>query len=351
LTDAAEGSSGAPLKKDSGGGQRKAAVVVGLVCVGVVAAVVAMNSGNLSVHSDVSEPTGLQAGVSTGPNRAPVIRSVTPATDRIEPFDMCEVVCDAVDDDGDPLTYTWTVSQGDLYGDGATIEWGSPAEEGLFKLTVVVDDGRGGSAETSASLRVKTNYAPQIASLSAVSGWIVPGASTYVSCAATDADGDDIAYEWVTTGGETFGQGRAIVWLAPAEAGSYWITVFARDAYGGESRRGVPISVTLSEPPTIGQFVIKGVDTDLVKQSESGWKIFRGRSCTIECVVVDGDGPFTYSWSANKGTLTADGAIARWDAFDGRGEAAIIVDVTDVHGSVASGIVSMTVETCTCAFK
>jgi len=352
LTNAAEKSHGeAQKKKESGGGQKKAAVVVGLVAVGVVAAVVAMNSGSLSVHSDVSEPTGLQTEATPGPNRIPVIRSVTPATDRIAPFDICEVACDAVDEDGDPLTYTWTVSQGDIYGEGATIEWGSPAEEGLFRLTVAVDDGRGGSAEFSTSLRVKTNYAPQIASLSAFSDWIIPGASTYVSCAASDADDDEIAYEWVTTGGEMFGQGRSIVWMAPPETGSYWITVFARDAYGGEARRGIPISVSQTEPPTIGKFVVKGVDTDLLRQTDSGWKIFRGRSCSIECVVVDGDGPFTYSWSASKGTLTADGAVARWDAFDGRGDASIVVDVTDIHGNVASGIVSMAVETCTCSFK
>jgi hypothetical protein len=353
LTDRAERPRGTNDRKpESGGSQRKAAVVVGLVCIGVVAAVVAMNSGVLSVHSEVSDPvTGSPAGVTAGPNRPPVILSVTPATDRIAPFDICEVVCEASDDDGDPLTYAWSVSQGDIYGEGATIEWGSPAEEGLYQLSVTVDDGRGGSAEFSASLRVKTNYAPQVSSLSASSDWIIPGASTYVACTAADADGDDIAYEWVTTGGETFGQGRSIVWVAPSEPGSYWITVFARDAYAGEARRGIPISVSQSEPPTISKFVVKGVDTDLVRQTDSGWKIFRGRSCSIECVVASGDGPFTFSWHADKGTLTPDGAITRWDAFDGRGEAAIVVDVTDIHGNVSSGIVSMAVETCTCSFK
>jgi hypothetical protein len=338
-------------KNESGGSQRKAAVIVGLVCVGVVAAVVAMNADRLSVHSDVSDPVGLQTETTSGPNRAPVIVSLTPATDRISPYDMCKVICEAVDDDGDVLTYTWVASEGDVFGQGATIEWGAPTSEGLFRLSVTVDDGRGGVAESSTSLRVKTNYAPEIASLSAFSDWIIPGASTYVSCAASDADGDEISYEWVTTGGETFGQGRSIVWAAPTAQSSYWITVYVRDAYGGEARRGIPISVTLSEPPTIGKFVVKGVDTDLLKQSEYGWKIFRGHSCTIECVVVDGDGPFTYRWTADKGTLTPDGATARWDAFDGRGSAAIVVDVTDIHGNIASGIVSMSVETCTCAFK
>jgi len=126
--------------------------------------------------------------------------------------------------------------------------------------------------------------------------------------------------------------------------------VYARDAYGGESRRGIPISVALSEPPKIGKFVVVGVDTDLLKPSEYGWKIFRGRSCSIECVVADGDGPFTYSWSAELGTLVTDGAVATWNAPTNRVTASILVDVTDVHGNTASGIVSISVETCTCSF-
>ena len=337
--------------KRRGGTPRRAAVVVSLICIGVVAAVVVMNGNRLSVHSDVSEPPSLQSAPTSNVNTPPVIQAVTPATDRIAPFDLCTVVCDAVDVDGDPLTYTWVTNQGDIFGEGASIEWGAPTNEGLFTLSVTVDDGRGGTAERSTSLRVKTNYAPAISSLSAFSDWIIPGASTYISCAARDADDDEIAYEWAATSGEMFGQGHSIVWLAPTEPGSYWVTVYARDAYGGESRRGIPISVAPSEPPTIGKFVLKGIDTDLLRQTEDGWKIFRGNSCSIECVVADGDGPFTYHWSADGGTLTSNGPVARWDAFNNRGSAAIVVDVTDIHGNVASGIVSMSVETCTCAFK
>jgi len=351
LANAVRESRKEPEKKNqSGGAQRKAAVIVGLVCVGVVVAVIAMNSDRLSVHSDVSDPVGVRTETTSGPNRAPAIVSLTPAIDRILPFDICEVVCEAVDEDGDALTYTWVASQGEIYGEGATVEWGSPDTEGLYNLSVTVDDGRGGIAESSTSLRVKTNYAPEIASLTAFSDWIIPGSITYVSCSATDADGDEIAYEWVITGGETFGQGRSVVWVSPTQPGSYWLTVYARDAYGGESRRGIPISVALSEPPKIGKFVVVGVDTDLLKPSEYGWKIFRGRSCSIECVVADGDGPFTYSWSAELGTLVTDGAVATWNAPTNRVTASILVDVTDVHGNTASGIVSISVETCTCSF-
>lgn len=79
-----------------------------------------------------------------------------------------------MDDDGDALIRTWVASQGDILGKGSTIEWGAPNAEGLFSLSVTVDDGRGGVAELSTSLRVKANYAPEIASLSAASDWVAP---------------------------------------------------------------------------------------------------------------------------------------------------------------------------------
>lgn len=353
LTSVAQEPRKEPQKKasSSGGGKGKALLVVGLVCVGVIAAVVGMNYDRLFAQSEVAEPTGQPVETTPAANTVPVILGVTAATDRIEPSDVSQVSCETVDADGDVLAYTWVASRGDIVGEGATVEWTAPDTEGLYSLSVTVDDGRGGIAEFSTSLRVKANYAPEIVSLSSYSDWAMPGTSTFVSCTATDVDGDKITYEWSATAGEVFGQGNAIVWVAPAELGAYSVKVLARDAYGGESSREIPISVTPGTAPTLGDFVVKGIGTDLIKYFEGAWSIFRGRSCSIECVVTEGEGPYTYAWSAAKGTLTADGAVASWDAIDGKEEVTITVDVTDVRGNTTRGTVLMSVQTCTCHFK
>ncbi len=241
-------------------------------------------------------------------------------------------------------------SQGDVFGDGATIEWGAPGTEGLFRLSVTVDDGGGGTAEYSTTLRVKENYAPEFVSVPAFTEGIRPGESAYISCSAQDADGDVVTYEWDATHGELFGEDSSVVWLAPAEPGSYLVTVFARDTYGGESRRDVLINVTPAASPRLGRFVVKAIDHDMLQFEADVWEIFRGRSCSVKCMVVEGDEPFTYAWTVDQGTLTADGATARWDAPEERGPATISVDVTDMHGNTTTGIVLMYVETCTCAF-
>jgi len=339
--------------KSQQGSKKKATIIVALACVAVVVAILVLNGGGLAVHSDVTEPSveeEEQEEEAPAPNHNPVIISLTPATDRISPFDLCVVECEAIDEDGDPLTYTWTSAQGDVYGEGASIEWGAPDDEGLFRLSVAVDDGRGGIADFSTSLRVKVNYAPEILSMTSMVDWVVPGESCYISCVAEDDDGDEISYEWTANGGEFVGQGRAVLWVAPETPESYWITVWARDTYGGEARHALPISVTFAEPAHLGEFVLTPNDTDMLKRKDDGWLIFRGRSCTIECVVEEGDGPFTYEWSADEGVLKPDGATAIWDAPEGRVTATIVVAVTDTHGNEASGSVRIEVATCTCSF-
>lgn len=54
----------------------------------------------------------------------------------------------ASDPDGDPLTYTWTASEGSISGSGLTATWTRVAEGGQVQpgtVTVTVSDGRGGS--------------------------------------------------------------------------------------------------------------------------------------------------------------------------------------------------------------
>ena len=326
-------------------------IAVGIVAVVVLVAVVATNFGGLSAQSSPSGPTGQDAEVPAGPNTAPAIISLTPATDRIAPVDVCDIVCEAGDVDGDNLTYTWTADQGEVYGEGRSVKWGAPDAEGLFRVSVVVDDGRGGTAEESISLRVKNNYAPEIQSLSASPEWAEPGASTHISCAATDADGDEIAYEWKASLGELSGQGDSVSWLAPDKPGSYVVTVYARDAYGGESQRNILINVSPADAPKLGTFLVEPIDHDMLKFESEVWDIFIGRSCSVECVVVEAEEPLTYTWSVDVGTLTSDGSnIAIWEAPEVRGPATITLEVTDVNGNTATGILLMYAEDCTCAF-
>ncbi len=261
---------------DSRGRRRAYVTVILLVLMAGAVAILASAEGDrLSDQSGVDAPEQDETGVASNPESGPpVILSLTAATDRIPPWDVCEIVCEAFDQGGDELTYTWSASAGDIYGEGPRIEWGSPMSEGLYRISVVVENAHGNRAERSMSVRVKANTAPQITSIASDADWLFPGGSTLVWCEAVDVDGDEITYDWSASRGELFGQGASVIWLAPEEIGSYWITVTARDAYGGEEQRALPISVTPVEPPGIVAMVVEPIDTRLIKAHSDSWTIF-----------------------------------------------------------------------------
>jgi len=340
------------MTKVKGNRRRNAAEVLALASATLVVGVVGLSCAQPAVSSDVPEQSAQEEAetVAFEANAPPEILSVNAASDRISPSDLCEMVCEAVDPDGDELTYTWSAPVGQIRGGGPAVQWSAPDKEGLFRITVTVDDGRKGVVEYSISARVKSNLAPEIQELSADLDWVSTGKSVYFSCETDDADGDEVSHVWEATAGEFFGTGTGVVWLAPEEEGEYWITVWARDAYGGETQRAMPMRVTYHEPPDLGRFRVKGSNPDLLKPAGDAWKILKGNTCTIKCVVTEGDGPFTYEWSASQGELTSEGPEATWKAPLERVSADIVVHITDVHGATATGSILMYVETCGCAF-
>ncbi len=341
MSDAVETASQSSPKK-TGGPKSKKALLVGLGCIGVVAAVVALNSNALAIGPGASASTS---------NQAPVILSVTPGTERLQPLDQCQLTCDAADADGDTLTYTWTVTQGDITGDGPAVAWAAPNQEGLFRVSVSVDDGNGGVTESSLSLRVQYNNPPEFQSVSSFVAGVRPGASVPFSCSAVDPDGDEVTYVWRANFGEVQGDGDSVVWLAPERVGSYVVTVSARDAYGGRTDQDILINVTPSPTPKIGDFVVEPIMHNMLRFDGVVWDTYLGRSSSIQCVVLEGDEPLTYVWTADGGTLTADGATAIWQAPQQGGPATITVAVTDGHGDTNSAHLQMFVEDCTCKFE
>lgn len=326
--------------------ERKTDLVGCALAVVVVALVVGVNAGWLPVLAwDDS------AGRPTRHNDPPEIVSVTPSTDRIFPLETITVACEAVDPDGDELSYSWSASAGEISGEGAEVKWVAPATEGLHRLFVTVDDGHGGTDEESLALRVRENRPPEILMMESEIGqdveWVVPGAPVRVWCEAEDADGDALTYEWSASEGEVFGEGPAIIWLAPDNVGMHWVTVIVDDSHGGVAERSIPLTVSAAEPPVISGFKVKAIDTDLFGPYGGSWRIFKERSCAIEALIDEDERTYTYRWTAEAGTITADGPNAVWQAPAApKGWVTILLQVSDQHGSESSDSVRIFVETC-----
>lgn len=99
------------------------------------------------------------------PNRPP---TATLSIERspIQPGERTGVTCNGSDPDNDPLTYSYSVTGGQIVGSGSNVQFDSTGlQPGTYTVTCTVNDGRGGIADASGTVEVKEP--PQIKQLEA----------------------------------------------------------------------------------------------------------------------------------------------------------------------------------------
>lgn len=89
-------------------------------------------------------------------NRAPQIITIHKSGAYVAPGGTLEFTADAVDPNGDPLTYTWTADSGVISGTGSTVNWTAPASESIVQIKLKVQDDKGLSSEAATAVLVKT---------------------------------------------------------------------------------------------------------------------------------------------------------------------------------------------------
>lgn len=122
--------------------------------------------GEYSVRVTVSDGSGGEASRSLTlkaferPNNPPKIVALT--VDGLPPKEVNSsrayathtIRCVAEDPDGDNLQYSWVKTGGKLTGEGAEVGWTAPGLTDEYVVTVVVSDGRGGTATDSVRFSV-----------------------------------------------------------------------------------------------------------------------------------------------------------------------------------------------------
>jgi len=100
--------------------------------------------------------------LSWGCNRSPVISEITFMGSHYTGQDYT-VSVSASDPDGDNLNYEWSTSGGiidDIYS--SSIVWTTPLNDGFYDLSVVVSDGRGGTATKTETVEVLPSQPPPV---------------------------------------------------------------------------------------------------------------------------------------------------------------------------------------------
>ncbi len=137
----------------------------------------------------------------------------------------------AEDPDGDNLEYYWSFGDGTILKSGPKVEH-EYKQGGNYRVTVIVDDGRGSACSTdTANTNIRVNSAP-IADIGPNTSCCVGVLTNFDGSASTDPDGDHLSYSW------DFGDGKqakgAFVQHKYTQSGSYNVVLTVDDNSGSE---------------------------------------------------------------------------------------------------------------------
>jgi len=153
--------------------------------------------GTYTVNAKVDDGRGGTAtcsadvAVAKRPNRPPVI-SCAPERNPIIAGERVAINSTASDPDGDPLTYSYSASGGQISGNGPTAQFDSTGlSAGNYTVTCTADDGQGGRTSANTSVDVQQPAPPPQAAKVGDCGYNKVGAARFDN--ACKRVGDDVA--------------------------------------------------------------------------------------------------------------------------------------------------------------
>jgi len=117
--------------------------------------------GSYTVTAQVNDGKGGTASCATDikveerPNRPPAA-SLSVERSPILPGEHTGIMCTGTDPDGDPLTYSYSASGGQVTGTGSNVQFDATGlQPGTYTVKCTVNDGRGGTADASGNVVVQ----------------------------------------------------------------------------------------------------------------------------------------------------------------------------------------------------
>ncbi len=188
------------------------------------------------------------------------------------------------------------------------------------------------------------SHRPVITSLEAEAEWTAPLDSLQVTCDAEDPDGDELSYEWSTTGGNIAGTGPEVIWTAPEEVGMYDITIVVEDSEGRKDAESIVLIASNGPPPIIEDLIVTA-EHKYLKKTTTGYKVAKTKEYDIECIASNTSDELVYEWSCDGGEISGEGSMITWTAPNTEGDVTVTVKVFDgvgnwVRKSIAFEVVS-----------
>jgi outer membrane protein OmpA-like peptidoglycan-associated protein len=288
----------------------------------------------------------VQGTLATRKNDPPTVACAV-AKQTILQTESTTIRANAVDPDGDVLTYTWSATGGKLSGTGDTATFdATDVAPGKYTVTATVADKKHQATCTTEITVLKRNY-PPTAKLEPPSATVTQGDGVNFRCLASDANNDPLTYTWTVDGQRLAATGPQIAFGTEGrKPGNYKVNCNVTD---GEASADAASNVTVNEriipnqPPTI-----ECLTTTL--------DVASGGSIELRARAADPDNDkLTYSWSSTGGTVSGTGETAVFNASGVRaGNYTVTTTVDDGRGGKAScsmmvyvsELISVTKENC-----
>ena len=195
-------------------------------------------------------------------------------------------------DVSDTHTFTWHGGGGSIIGSGPSVTWVGN-QPGSYTVSVTVDDGMGGVVTQSVVIGM-INNPPVIQYVKIDHMQFVQGSVTiYLSCAATDADGDQLFYAWWDGKGQAI-NGQNVSFTFSIIAGQAFSIPFTCTVSDGKPGGTVSGSVTANVPATSSQNV---------------WAVPGNLQNTVSWTPVSGASQYNLYWGTAPGVTTASNFI------------------------------------------
>ena len=154
----------------------------------------------------------------------------------------------ARDSDGDSLSYTWSISQGQtVESSSRTATWVAPDQPGAFTVSVFVSDGISAPTTRSKQILVKApNKPPEITELR-IPKKVSAGEISQLSLLAVDPNQDPLIFTWkIDDVVLEEGPKTEIEWQVPTQEGEVTIQVIVSDGIAPAVKRSNVVIVTRS---------------------------------------------------------------------------------------------------------
>jgi outer membrane protein OmpA-like peptidoglycan-associated protein len=267
--------------------------------------------------------------------------SCAAASASIKQDEKTAVRASAVDPEGDPLTYAWSVSGGKIAGAEDTVTFDATGvAPGKYTLTATVSDGRH-QVTCNTEINVAKNNKPPTVLTEPATATITQGESIGIKAIASDPNNDSLTYSWSVGGERIAADGPSINFGSSGrQPGVYSVAVVVSD---GQLSATSSSSITVVRERAV--VATKPNQPPTVECQTSSVDVVSGGSVVLSARASDPDkDTLTLTWSSTGGTVSGSGETATFSAVGvTAGVYTVTVTADDNRGGKASCTVTVNV--------